>query len=254
MSGNKLILILLTFISLLSCTKENNQDLVIDTSERHLVQITEVKGTATTITTLGYDELRRLSTIKTGNLITTYSYTGDKLTNIEVNDGYVNTVLEITYKDNYPSKGVSKIYTDGVLKRTLNYDYISSLSQTGQINIYETGNNTRRLYYEYNNANIISTIEIANRVFVNYDFEYGERKNVFFNASIRWPLGIETVDRVSTNEILKIKTESGGVKHQKTFNYTYDTDGMPLSAIVIDTDPPSKVEYKTMISYTYKNL
>ena len=254
MKRNTLILILLTSVCLLSCKKESKQDLVMESPERHLIQITEVKGMVTTITALSYDEKRRLSTMKTGNVLTTYSYTDDKLTAIDVNDGYYNTVSEITYRDNFPSKAISKIYTAGVLKRTLNLDYISSLSQTGQINVYEIGNNTRRLYYEYENANITSIIEISNRVFINYDFEYGVKKNVFFNASIRWPLGIETVDRVSTNEILKIKTESAGVKHQRSFSYVYDTDGMPLSAVVTDTDPPSKLEYKSTITYTYKDL
>ncbi|MBC7565894.1 MAG: hypothetical protein H7223_02915 [Pedobacter sp.] len=254
MRRNTLIFVLLSSVGLLSCTKESEKGMALNTSERHLVKITEVNGMTTTITTLTYNEKRQLSTIKTGSELTTYFYTDDKLTSMDVNDGYLNTVSEITYKDNYPSKGVTKIYTAGVLKRTLNLDYISSLSQTGQINIFETGSNTRRHYYEYDNANIISEVEIANRAFINYDFEYGEKKNVFFNASIRWPLAIEKFDRVSTNEILTIKTESRGVKHQRSFSYVYDTDGMPLSAVVTDTDPPSKLEYKSAITYSYEYL
>jgi hypothetical protein len=254
MERKTLILVLLTSVGLLSCTKESKQDMVIDSSERFLTQITEVKGMATTITTLTYDEKRRLSTIKTGNELTTYFYTSNKLTGIDVNDGYLNNSLEITYKENYPSKGVVKIYIAGVHKRTLNYNYVSSLSETAQINMYESGNNTKKLYYEYDNANVISVIEIANGVFTNYNYEYGERKNIFFNASIRWPLAIEKVDRVSTNEILTIKTESNRVKHQRSFSYIYDADGMPISAVVTDTDPPSKLESKSAITYTYKYL
>jgi hypothetical protein len=252
MKRNTLIFMLLTSVGLLSCTKESKQDVAMDNPERYLTRITENKGTAITITTLTYDEKKRLSAIKTGDKLTTYSYTSDKLTNVDINDGEEKTSLEITYKDNYPLKGIAEVRVAGILKRTLNYDYLSSLSRMGQINVYENGSNTRRLYYDYDNGNIISTIEVANRVFTNYDYQYGEKKNVFFNASIRWSLGVESVDRVSTNEILTIKTESKGLRHQKSFSYVYDTDGMPLSAIVTDTDPPSKVEQKSTITYTYE--
>jgi hypothetical protein len=254
MKKNTVILGLMLSTALLSCEKENKNDLAIDSREKHLIEIKELKGTVTTITSLTYDERKRLSTIKSGKQLTTYTYTDDKLTGIDVNDGFIHNVSEITYKYNYPFKAVTNMYLADVLKRTIDYNYISSLSQTGQINILEIGKNTRRHYFEYDNANIISQIEISNRVFINYDYEYGERKNAFFNASIRWPLGMETFDRVSTNEILTIKTEASGVKHQKSFKYVYDTDGMPLSAIVTDTDPPSKIEYKSTIIYTYEYL
>lgn len=254
MKRNTVILVLMLSAGLLSCTKESKDDMAIDSREKHLIEIKEVKGTLTTITTLTYDEKKRLSTIKSGKELTTYTYTDDKLTGIDFNDGYIHNVSEITYKSNYPFKAATNMYLADVLKRTIDYNYISSLSQTGQINILEIGKNTRRYYFEYENANIISQIEISNRVFVNYDYEYGERKNVFFNASIRWPLGMEMFDRVSTNEILTIKTEASGAKHQKSFKYVYDTDGMPLSAIVTDTDPPSKIEYKSTITYTYEYL
>lgn len=254
MMRNRVILVLMFSASLLSCKKENKNDLALDSREKHLVEIREQNGTVTTITTLTYDEKKRLSTIKTGNELTTYSYTDDKLTGIDLINGSVHSVSEITYKYNYPYQAVTKVYQADVLRRTLDYNYLSSLSQTGQINILEIGRSTKRCYFEYDNANIISQVEISNRVFINYDYEYGERKNVFFNASIRWPLGIEKFDRVSTNEILVIKTESGGLKHTKSFQYVYDTDGMPLSAIVTDTDPPSRTEYKSTLTYTYEYL
>lgn len=254
MKRNTVILVLMISAGLLSCTKESKNDMAIDSREKHLIEIKEVKGNLTTITTFTYDEKRRLSTIKTANELTTYIYTDDKLTGIDFKDGSMHHVSEITYKYNYPFQGVTKIYQADVLKRTLDYNYLSSLSQTGQINILEVGRSTRRHYFEYDNANIISQVEISNRIFINYDYEYGERKNVFFNASIRWPLGMEKFDRVSTNEILKIKTESGGLKHQKSFSYEYDTDGMPLSAVVTDSDPPSKAEYKSTLTYTYEYL
>jgi hypothetical protein len=254
MKKNTLILVSIILLGLHSCTKESKQEIALDTREPYLTQITEVKGNETVLTTFTYNEKKYLSSSKTGNELTTYTYTEDKLTGISIENGAVNTVSEITYKDNYPVKGVSKIYVSGELKRTLNYDYMSSLSQTGQINIYEIGVSTTRHYYEYDNANIISQVEISNRTFTNYDFEYGEKKNVFFNASIRWPLAIGKFDRVSTNEILTIKTERAGLKHQKSFNYTYNSDGMPMSAIVTDTDPPSRMEYKSTITYTYEYL
>jgi hypothetical protein len=248
------ILVILLSANLFSCTKEDKDVMKVDSREKYLIQIEEIKDRVSTITTFTYDKNKRLSIIKTGKEITTYVYTDDKLTSIDVNDGYVHNFSEVTYKDNYPNKGVTMMYLGGVLKRTLNYDYISNLSHTGQINVFEGGTNTKRNYFEYENANIISQIELANRRFINYDYEYGEKKNVFFNASIPWVLPIEKYDRVSTNEILTIKTESSGVKHQRSFSYVYDTDGMPLSAIVTDTDPPSKLEYKSTINYTYEYL
>ena len=238
-------------IMLYSCTKENNEKIKIDTRERYLTQITEQKGSITTTTTFSYDDKMRLSTARTGSELISYSYTEDKLTGVDIKDGFNNTISEITYKDNYPYRGISKVYVSGILTRTLNYEYMSSLSQTGQINVSEPNTSLRRLYYEYDNANIISLVEIANRVFTNYDFEYGEKKNVFFNSNIRWPLGIDRFDRVSTNEVLSIKTETKGVKHQKSFLYSYDNDGFPLSAIVTETEPPSRTEYKSTIQYSY---
>ncbi|RZK79871.1 MAG: hypothetical protein EOO85_02470 [Pedobacter sp.] len=254
MNRNACTFILLSLIVLFSCTKENKDKLVIDNREPYLSKIIETKGLISTITEFTYDEKKRLSTAKTGNELITYAYTEDKLTAVEIKNGNISTQVEITYKDNYPSKGISRTYTDGVLTKTLNYDYFSNLYQTGQINIFEPNILTRRLYYEYDNANIISIVGIANRVFTNYDFEYGERKNAFFHASIRWPLAIDNFDRVSTNEILVIKTESNGKIHNKSFNYLYDSDGMPVSAIVTDTDPPSKLEVKSTITYTYEYL
>lgn len=254
MKRNALILMGLTLVSLISCEKDSSQAKVMDTREKHLIEIREINGMTTTVTTLSYDEKKRLSTIKTGKELTTYTYTDNQLTSIDINDGYVHNYSEITYKNNYPAKGTTTMYLADVLKRTLTYEYVSSLSRTEQTNIFETGSSTKRHYYEYDNANIISQIDITNRVFSNYDLEYGDKKNVFFNASIRWPLAMERFDRVSTNEILKVKTEIGGVKHQRSFSYVYDADGMPLSAIVTDTDPPSKMEYKSTITYTYDYL
>ena len=239
---------------LLSACKKESEQVAVYTPEQYLTRITEVKGLVTIVTSLTYNDKRQLATIKTGNELITYVYTGDKLTRIDMLDGAVLTSTEITYKDNYPSKGLSKIYADGVLTKTLNYDYMSNLFQTNQINVYEMGNNNRRLYYAFDNANIISVIEVVNRRFINYDYVYGERKNVLFNASIRWPLGIENVDRVSTNEVLSIKTETQGKVHLKSFSYVYDLNGMPQRANVTETDPPSRIETKSSITYTYEYL
>jgi len=224
------------------------------TLEPHLTRIIEEKEGVTTITTLTYNDKRQLASVKTGNELTTYAYTGDKLTQIEILNGPARTSTEIIYKYNHPDKGLSKIYTNEVLTKTLNYEYLSNLFQTDQINVYDMGSNTRRLYYAFDNANIVSVIEVVNRRFINYDYTYGDRKNVFFNSSIRWPLAVENVDRVSTNEILSIKTETQGKIHQKNFSYVYNQDGMPSSAIITETDPPAKVETKSSMSYTYEYL
>ena len=254
MKRNVLILIGLVLVGLISCEKDSSQAKVMDTREKHLIEFREINGMTTTITTFSYDDKKRLSAIRKGKELTTYTYTGNQLTSIDVNDGDVHNYSEITYKNNYPATGTTSMYIADVLKRKLNYEYFSTLSRTEQINISETGSSTKRHYYEYENANIISQIAISNRVFTNYELEYGDKKNVFFNASIRWPLAMEKFDRVSTNEILRIKTETAVGIHQRSFSYIYDADGMPMSAIVTDTDPPSRMEYKSTITYTYDYL
>ena len=96
--------------------------------------------------------------------------------------------------------------------------------------------------------------DLQNRTLTFHDFLYGERKNVLFNAHTRWALGFDLIDRVSTNEILKITSEGRNTKHMKTFDYTYNEEGLPVTAVVTETDPPLTVETKTFVTYTYEIL
>ncbi len=222
--------------------------------ELQLTKIAEVKGGVTSITNFVYDENERLSMVKKGSDMTLYTYSGNKIINIEVNEGSKTTSSEITYKDDIPSKGISKVYQSGVLQTTLQFNISSGLNETSQINFYNNGVQVRKLYLFYENGNIIEIQELNNRTVTNNNYTFGEKKNVLFNANTKWAFGVENIDRISTNEILKDVTETRNIKHQKTYNYTYNEEGLPLTAVITETDPPMAVETKTFVTYTYEKL
>ncbi|MHA4893277.1 hypothetical protein ACXZ1K_00895 [Pedobacter sp. PWIIR3] len=253
MNRGFLFLFLLTGLAFSSCKKEKTVDSA-EVKELQLTKISEVKGGVTTVTTFSYDEHKMLSTIKKGNDITVYTYSGSKIINIEVNEGTKTTSTAITYKDDLPSTGIVKIYQSGVLQTTLDVNISSGISDIGQINYYDKGTTSRRTYFDYDNGNIIGVQDLQNRSLTFHDFIYGERKNVLFNAHTRWALGFDHIDRVSTNEVLKIATQGRFVSHLKTFDYTYNEEGLPITAVVTETDPPLTIETKTFVTYTYERL
>ncbi|MGY4383770.1 hypothetical protein ACVWYN_000789 [Pedobacter sp. UYP24] len=222
--------------------------------ELQLTKITELRGGVTSITNFAYDENERLSIVKRGNDMTLYTYSGNKIINIEVNEGSKTTSTEIMYTDDIPKKGISKVYQSGVLQTTLQVNISSGLNETSQINFYDNTILVRKLYLFYDNGNITEIQELNNRTITNYDYIFGEKKNVLFNANTRWAFGVENIDRISTNEILKVVTETRNIKHQKTYDYTYNEEGLPVTAVITETDPPLAIETKTFVTYTYEKL
>lgn len=253
MKRNRLLIALLLGFAFSSCKKEKD----IAASEFHeklLTKITETKGNVVTITSFSYDEKKRLSAITKGSDVTSYSYTDNQLTTIESTEGTKKTVTEISYVDNYPREGISKVYEAGTLIRTLKSHFSSSLSETSQITVTDNGAPYRKLYYQYDNSNIVEILDLQNRTLTIYDYRFGSKKNVLFNANSRWAFGFEKVDRVSTNEVLREIAEVNNKRHVKNYTYTYDADLFPLAAVITETDPPSLTETKTMVTYTYEVL
>lgn len=253
MNRSWLLILSSIFFIFFSCRKEQ----AIEKEplyESQLRSITEVKGNVSTVTTFMYDENKRLSAVKKGNDITLYTYSGNKIINIEVNEGSKTTSTSINYRDSIPYTGISKIYEVGVLQKTLDVNFSSSLSGTGQVNFYDNGATFRKVYYVYENGNITESQVLQNRTLTSYDYTYGERKNILFNANTRWALGLDNIDRVSTNEVIRVITEIGYKRYIKKYTYTYNEEGLPISALITETDPPLNIERKTSATYTYEKL
>ncbi|MES2827237.1 MAG: hypothetical protein V4687_03750 [Bacteroidota bacterium] len=253
MKRNRLLFASILVLLFFSCQKEKELE-VTEFHEKLLTRITESRGNLVTVTSFSYDEKKRLSTIKKGDELTTYTYTGNQLTAILSVEGTRKTFTELSYEDDCPKKGVSTIFESGTLLRTLDYHLVTSLSGTEQINVTDKGVLTRRLYFQYDNSNITEILDLQNRTLTTYDFRYGSKKNILFNANIRWAMGIEKIDRMSTNEVLREISEVNSKKHIKSYVYTYDADLFPVTAIITETDPPSILETKTTVTYTYEVL
>lgn len=223
----------ISIIALLaSCKKsDKNSDTPQSKKLKYLTQVTIVQGTTTSFTNYTYDDKNRLSTMKSGDNTTTYTYNGNNLVSIEVansSDSF-RDVTAFTYaNDGTISSAHETIYRNNALSSDIVYNYLV-------VNGWITERHHENIYvdkYTHDDKGNVTTFfsAVSNHTTTyTYDDKPNKCTNGFPN-----PNGYS----FSPNNTISDGTV--------TYTYTYDTDGYPTGA-TLSGPPGAAAKY----SYTY---
>ncbi|MEJ7557988.1 MAG: hypothetical protein WKF66_06735 [Pedobacter sp.] len=210
-----------------------------------LVRAIQVQGGTTSFTTYTYDNQRRLKTIKETYGTRTYTYDGKDLSAMEIGPAKIT----ISFTNGRPTKATTT-FPD----KTITTGYLYDGDQVSETHETQSGIVVNLVKYTYANHNIIKTTSDFGQGLVIEDIKYGTKKNRFFNASLKYVIGIEGgLDRYSANEVLESKVSYDNGSFLTTKNiYTYDSDGFPFTLVSTFKDASERQVGEAKYTFEYE--
>jgi uncharacterized lipoprotein YehR (DUF1307 family) len=190
-------------------------------------------GTATTTTSstyYTYDSKKRLSTVKSGDNIITYTYADDG--NLYTINNTVSptssSTIEFTYAD-----GKLKLYT----LRSFKGNQVQS--ETPYVYVYE-GDRVTEIHWEIyyakftydDKGNIVKMFHYGDPQYSSV-YTYDDKKSMFINLLSKYPTaGDMGGGMVSLNNRVTSTTEGLNQNVLSTYKYNYDDEGYPTGAVM----------------------
>ena len=190
-----------------------------------------VNGTATYSTNnvyYTYDSKKRLSTMKTGETLTTYTYNDDGNLYLisRADPSSPNRVTyEFTYADGHLKQYTLKSFKGNVLDAETPYIYVYEGDRVTEIHweIYY-------VKYTYDsNGNIIRIFNYGDPQFYTV-YTYDDKKSMFINSLFKYPTVGSIAGSFSLNNTISLTTEGLSQNVLITYKYNYDEDGYPTGA------------------------
>jgi YD repeat-containing protein len=239
------------------CKDDNDSIPDVDKPSKLLSKVTETEDGVSTVYNLTYDNNKRLTSYKEQNNTEAANFTYDtngNITKLEFVEGQSKTVFEITYNNGIPATGKFRsddddIDEDMILTYTVANNQVTEIKQ--KLGTLEYGKST----ITYQNGNVAKVVtkvtlpegeELAEipDLSSTITYTYGSKKNMFPSAGFKYlldPMGL-SARFFAKNEIASEKFE-GFINATTTYQYTYDSDGFPLTST--DSDGVTyKYEYK----------
>jgi hypothetical protein len=190
-------------------------------------------GTATTTTSstyYTYDSKKRLSTVKNGDVVITYTY---------ADDGNLYTINTMSSPTN--SSIAEFTYADGKLKQYTLKSFKGNQvqSETPYVYVYE-GDKVTEIHWEIyyvkytydSNGNIVKVFNYGDPQF-SLIYTYDNKKSMFANAPAKYPTVGDLGGRsFSNNNMVTSTTEGLNQNVLSTFTYNYDDEGYPTGAVM----------------------
>jgi hypothetical protein len=228
----------------LACKKSNNEAPVTKPKLKYLTQIIAVQGGTNYFTNYAFDDNKRPSTIKKGNITTAFYYNGDILTSYEIiaagnGDHISRDVNELNYTEGQLQTISTKSYVDGNLVKEISTGYVYNGNKLTEKHV-----NGTVTYFSYDTGNNLIKTESSGQI-INYT--YDKMKNKFSNlnpALKNIGLQINQTDFFSPNNVVTVNNSAGN--DTGTFTYNYDSDGYPTGATLEyskNTNSNSKFTY-----------
>ena len=239
------------------CKDDNDTIPDVDKPGKLLSKITETEDGVSTVYNLTYDNNKRLTSYKEQNNTESANFTYDangNITKLEFVEGEGKSVIEVTYNNGVPASAKFRsdsddIEDDVIFTYKLANNQVTEITQ--KLGTLEYGKATIT-YQNGNVAKVVSVItlpegedleEVPN-LNTTLTYAYGSKKNMFPNAGFKFildPMGL-SARFFAKNEIVSEKIE-GIFDATTTYQYTYDSDGYPLTGT--DSDGVTyKYEYK----------
>lgn len=239
------------------CKDDNDTIPDVDKPGKLLSKITETEDGVSTVYNLTYDNNKRLTSYKEQNNTEAANFTYDangNITKLEFVEGQSKTVFEVAYSNGVPTTGKFRsddddIEEDLILGYKVTNNQVTEITQ--KLGTLEYGKATIT-YQNGNVAKVVSEITLPEGedleelpdLSTTLTYTYGSKKNMFPNAGFKFivdPMGL-SARFFAKNEIASEKIE-GMINATTTYQYTYDSDGFPLTGT--DSDGVTyKYEYK----------
>lgn len=104
--------------------------------------------------------------------------------------------------------------------------------------------------YVSNNVSKIQSY-VGETLTTTKEFTYGTKKSPFLNPNLKYIVDVSLAQFYSMNELLKQKYNVGSVNREVTNNYTFDTQGFPLTANVSEKVLPSGTPEVSKLIFGY---
>ncbi len=227
---NTFVLLVMLVVLLVSCKKSDNNNggtVQPTTKLKYLTQIIAVQGGINYFTNYAYDDNKRLSTIKKGDITTTFYYNGNILTSYEIAAGsgahISRDVNELNYTGGQLQTISTKSYVDGNLVKEISTGYLYNGNKLTEKHVDGTVT-----YYYYDSDNNLIKTETPGLV-VNYTYDKMKNKFSNLNSALK-NIGfqINQTDFLSPNNV--VTNNNSAANDTGTFTYNYDSDGYPTGA------------------------
>lgn len=241
----------MTMLVLSSCKKDKDNDGGSNTITKQLKKVTKTENGTTTVYNLTYDGNKLVSFNSTDNLETT-AFTMDGSGNIvkaELRQHNYYTIYTYTYNNGVPVSGTLKLWhkvagepddliEDDVFTYTVVNNQVTKIKQEMKL---DGGEITANLTY-YSNGNL-EKVQTEGEELYSVGFTYGSKKPAFpIMSKYVLDLGF-SLQFFAKNELLTAVYDFPGDLMDQTITtqYTYDSDGFPLTSN--DEDTQLKFEY-----------
>lgn len=251
--------LLVVFTLFIFACKKNNSTGTTDTPSNtkpkkyltHIIAVSATPGVngttnySTNNVYYTYDSKKRLSTMKTGEALTTYTYNDDGNLYLisRADPSNPNRVTyEFTYADGHLKQYTLKSFKGNVLDAETPYIYVYEGDRVTEIHweIYY-------VKYTYDDkGNIVKIFNYYDPQFYNV-YTYDDKKSTFINSLFKYPTVGSIAGSFSLNNTITLTTEGLSQNILITYKYNYDEDGYPTGGV----GTPSIVNAVTS-KYTYE--
>lgn len=254
MKKQLMLFIAITSLAWTACKKNDSNP--IPDNQNLLTRITEMDANDTTLTTVSYDNNKRISTVKTSDgSESNFTYNGNNLVTIENKaDAENKTILQVTYENEKPSTAVYAIYEDGELHNKYKVSYILTGNAVSQILMKDSTNTTEvaKTVITYQNNNIAKVESYYDGHLSNtQNYTYGNKRSIFSSTSLKYVIDPFTLQLFSDNEVTKETSTFGDSSQETTHAYTYDENGFPLTAVVSEKELPAGETTTSTLKFEY---